>query len=73
MKLKEVYYEEVKKWFDDKLRKLLDARHEYCQLFIDNGFENLSIIKEMNDQDLRDIGITKLGHRKQILRQIQRL
>eukprot|EP00485_Elphidium_margaritaceum_P010016 CAMPEP_0202691018 /NCGR_PEP_ID=MMETSP1385-20130828/5852_1 /ASSEMBLY_ACC=CAM_ASM_000861 /TAXON_ID=933848 /ORGANISM="Elphidium margaritaceum" /LENGTH=730 /DNA_ID=CAMNT_0049346359 /DNA_START=1 /DNA_END=2193 /DNA_ORIENTATION=- len=71
--LKVAYHHEVKRWFDTKLKSLLTARHSYCRMFIEHGFENMAVIKTMTDVDLFDIGITKRGHRKQILLAIQSL
>eukprot|EP00485_Elphidium_margaritaceum_P022665 CAMPEP_0202715886 /NCGR_PEP_ID=MMETSP1385-20130828/95150_1 /ASSEMBLY_ACC=CAM_ASM_000861 /TAXON_ID=933848 /ORGANISM="Elphidium margaritaceum" /LENGTH=81 /DNA_ID=CAMNT_0049377367 /DNA_START=1 /DNA_END=246 /DNA_ORIENTATION=- len=71
--LQVVCHDDVMRWFDTKLKSLLTARHTYCRMFIENGFENMAVIKTMTDRDLFDIGITKLGHRKQILSEIQKL
>jgi hypothetical protein len=38
----------------------------YFNNFIENGFEHISLLKNINDEDLIDIGIQKLGHRKLI-------
>jgi hypothetical protein len=45
----------------------------YFNNFIENGFEHISLLKNINDEDLIDIGIQKLGHRKLILKQISQL
>ena len=31
----------------------------------------MEVIKELNDDDLKEIGITKLGHRKKLLKHIR--
>eukprot|EP01084_Bolivina_argentea_P309252 534920_1 len=44
---------------------------EYFDLFVENGFDKMEYIVYITEQDLIQIGINKLGHRKHILRQIQ--
>eukprot|EP01083_Nonionella_stella_P300997 1030386_1 len=45
---------------------------EYYSVFVDNGFDNLSFIMDITDaDDLTNIGISKIGHQKRILKQIQ--
>jgi len=46
---------------------------EYYDLFIQHGYEQLKIVREMDDTDLQTIGIEKLGHRKAILSAIDRI
>ena len=45
---------------------------EYFQLFIDEGYDFMDSIMDMNEDDLRDIGIVKKGHRKRILKCLQK-
>ena len=45
---------------------------QYAQRFADNDIE-FGILAELTDQDLRDIGISSLGHRRQLLRAIAAL
>ena len=45
---------------------------QYAQRFADNDLE-FGILAELTDQDLRDIGISSLGHRRQLLRAIAAL
>src|SRR5215831_11174506 len=44
---------------------------EYAQRFTDNGID-LSVIRDLTEQDLRDLGVL-LGHRRKILRAIAEL
>ena len=44
---------------------------EYAQRFADNGID-LSVIRDLTEQDLRDLGVL-LGHRRKILRAIAEL
>ena len=53
---------EVYKWLNDTVKLV-----QYFQLFIDDGFDDMTQILTMTDEDLADIGITKKGHRRKIL------
>eukprot|EP01083_Nonionella_stella_P279862 951946_1 len=50
-----------------------DAKVKYFKLFIVNGFDALEIVKTISYQDLLDIGVSKLSHRKVILSKAQSL
>jgi hypothetical protein len=42
---------------------------EYAQHFADNRIDDVSILRDLTDQDLKDIGVP-LGHRRKMLRAI---
>jgi hypothetical protein len=42
---------------------------QYAQPFADNDI-NFSILPDLTDQDLKEIGVASLGHRRQLLRAI---
>jgi hypothetical protein len=42
---------------------------EYAQRFADNRIDDVSILRDLTDQDLKDIGVP-LGHRRKVLRAI---
>src|SRR5262244_3735345 len=42
---------------------------EYAQRFADNRIDDVSILRDLIDQDLKDIGVP-LGHRRKMLRAI---
>jgi class 3 adenylate cyclase len=42
---------------------------EYAQRFADNRIDDVSILRDLTDQDLKDIGVP-LGHRRKMLRAI---
>ena len=47
---------------------------KYYQSFMQNGFDKLKLIQTLTDNDLRnEIGINKLGHRRNVQMAIQRL
>ena len=54
----------------DWLKKL--GMSEYAQLFADNSIDDVSILRDLTDQDLKDVGVP-LGHRRKILRAIAEL
>src|SRR5215469_4044664 len=54
----------------DWLEKL--GMSEYAQHFADNDID-FSILGDLTDQDLKDIGVASLGHRRKILRAIAEL
>jgi class 3 adenylate cyclase len=45
---------------------------EYTQRFVENHIDE-SIIRELTDQDLKDLGVGSLGHRRKLLRAIREL
>ena len=44
---------------------------QYYHTFVDNGFEDLNSIMDITMDELKQIGIFKLGHRKKIFKHIQ--
>eukprot|EP01084_Bolivina_argentea_P095611 171871_1 len=66
-------YESVKQWFFESVAVPHDCKQIYYDKFIENGFDNFVGIKHMNNADLMDIGVDKLGHRKTILVSTQKL
>eukprot|EP01084_Bolivina_argentea_P051934 95451_1 len=46
---------------------------EYIPIFIENGFDDMRAIKIMDKDDLDEIGIQKLGHKKRIIFCIEEL
>jgi class 3 adenylate cyclase len=52
------------------LKKL--GMSEYAERFADNRIDDVSILRDLTDQDLKDIGVP-LGHRRKILRAIAEL
>jgi class 3 adenylate cyclase len=45
---------------------------EYAERFVENHIDE-SIIRDLTDQDLKDLGVGSLGHRRKLLRAIQEL
>jgi len=44
---------------------------QYLPLFMEHGYDDMEVVREMNDAELRAIGIDKAGHRKRILRELR--
>ena len=57
-----------RKWMENTLKL-----PEYTALFIENGIENLNVVRMLTVTELNQIGISKIGHRMQILRAISML
>src|SRR5512144_2653387 len=45
---------------------------EYAQRFADNDID-LTILRDLTDQDLKELGVASLGHRRKLLRAIAEL
>ena len=60
--------EEVKKWMTDIVKL-----PQYIDLFLEQGFESLDIIKCIKMDDLTSIGMDKRGHNIKILKEIAKL
>ena len=54
----------------DWLKKL--GMSEYAERFAENHIDE-SVIRELTDQDLKDLGVVSLGHRRKMLRAIRDL
>merc|ERR1719419_733960 len=61
---------------EEKLRKWLESEvklPQYFQVLNDNGFDDLEGALELTEQDLREMGIDKMGHRRKIMKKVQEL
>jgi class 3 adenylate cyclase len=56
----------IEEWLDDL------GLGEYASRFVENDID-LSIVRDLSDQDLKEIGIASLGHRRKLLRAISEL
>ena len=45
---------------------------QYTQRFVENAI-NFSILPDLTDQDLKELGVASLGHRRQLLRAMAQL
>jgi class 3 adenylate cyclase len=54
----------------DWLKKL--GMSEYTESFVENHIDE-AVIRDLSDQDLKDLGVGSLGHRRKLLRAIQEL
>eukprot|EP01083_Nonionella_stella_P087953 244886_1 len=69
--LHDMRYSGLKQFFEDMTALTEEIKVEYFKLFVLNGFDTLEIVQTVSHQDLLDIGVTKLGHRKIILLKAQ--
>ena len=54
----------ISKWLRNK------GLEEYGDLLIDHGFDRMELVLEMTDHDLQSIGISKVGHRRLLMMEI---
>ena len=54
--------QEFKDWIEKELKL-----PQYYDLFVKNGVETLKVMQMFTMNELKDIGISKIGHRMQIL------
>ncbi|KAK3092063.1 hypothetical protein FSP39_024839 [Pinctada imbricata] len=45
----------------------------YAQAFLDNGYDELEVCKQIGDPDLDAIGVTKVNHRRRVLQAVVKL
>eukprot|EP00483_Globobulimina_turgida_P003747 UN03753 len=55
--------EKVEKWFEEKIKL-----SQYCEVFIEQGFDSLEVIMAITKEDLIAMGIDKVGHQRKILK-----
>uniref|UniRef100_A0A8C9XRI7 Caskin-2 n=1 Tax=Sander lucioperca TaxID=283035 RepID=A0A8C9XRI7_SANLU len=46
---------------------------QYQKRLCDNGYDSITIVKDITWEDLQEIGITKLGHQKKLMLAVKRL
>ncbi|KAM6905203.1 caskin-2 [Xenentodon cancila] len=46
---------------------------QYHKKLIENGYDSISIVKDLTWEDLQEIGITKLGHQKKLMLAVRKL
>ncbi|XP_042363988.1 caskin-2-like [Plectropomus leopardus] len=49
------------------------ALPQYHKRLCENGYDSISIVKDITWEDLQEIGITKLGHQKKLMLAVKRL
>eukprot|EP01084_Bolivina_argentea_P131408 231945_1 len=60
-------------WFQKEVKLNEEFNKKYFDIMIENGFDTIDGIKEIEDNHLMMIGIKKLGHRVKIMNAIKRL
>ena len=46
---------------------------QYYELFVENGIESMKVVELLEERDLIDMGITKIGHQIKFLNAIDSL
>ena len=64
----EMEEEKLRKWLEDIVRL-----PQYYEILVDQGFEDLESMKDITMDNLKEIGIDKLGHRSKIFKYAQQL
>eukprot|EP01083_Nonionella_stella_P158283 514982_1 len=65
----QIQREELREWLEEKLKF-----GQYYDVFVDNGYESLDIVKEITDQnELKEIGIVLKGHLLKLMTEIKKL
>ena len=59
--------QEIYDWFNQNIKLNETLKNEYFNLFINNEYNKLSLIKEINENILIEIGINNKLHRKELL------
>eukprot|EP01084_Bolivina_argentea_P313957 543761_1 len=59
-------------WFRDNVHLTVNI-DQYLKMLLDEGIDNFEIAKTITMDELKEIGITKLGHRKTIYLALQKL
>ena len=63
MKVEGLTLDPVWTWLKEKVEL-----PEYYNIFIENGFDSMKIISDIDKEDLKEIGINKRGHQNLILK-----
>ena len=58
----------LKKWMEEEVKL-----PQYFDLLKENGFEDLDGVQDLTDNDLREMGIEKMGHRRKIIKFVSKL
>ena len=61
-------HEDVKRWLNDVVRL-----KEYESIFVSNGIDSMEIVKSLNKDYLKEMGITKIGHQIKFLNAVDAL
>ena len=58
----------MKRWLQNKVKL-----PQYIDNLVSNGFDDLDLVKEIQMEDLQEIGVDLLGHRRKIITEVGRL
>eukprot|EP01084_Bolivina_argentea_P158020 275311_1 len=60
--------QEIKVWLENEVNL-----EEYYDVFIENGFEDIESLQDLDENIMNSIGITKVGHRMKLMKYIKNL
>ena len=58
----------MKNWIKDEVKL-----SQYCELLMENGFEDMESMKDITMEHLREMGINKMGHRLKLMKSVAKL
>ena len=61
----------IQQWLSQTLQLDQDDVTKYSSLFINNGYENISSLRDINEQTLINIGIDHAMHRRTLLSELK--
>ena len=59
---------EFQEWLSNEVKLI-----QYHKILVENGYDNMDAIETLNLDILREIGVNKIGHRHQIMRNVDKL
>eukprot|EP01083_Nonionella_stella_P300230 1023785_1 len=62
----------IKQWFNTSVNLTAD-NERYFRMFVAYGYDDMSLVKEITETELIEMGITKLAHKKRILSAIRNI
>eukprot|EP01083_Nonionella_stella_P064261 167330_1 len=62
----------ITNWFQNHV-KLEESNQKYYSLFMKDGYDQMSLIAELTNENLIDMGIDKKAHRKRIMKAVELL
>eukprot|EP01083_Nonionella_stella_P312063 1114762_1 len=65
-------HDDIRQWFNSSVNLQAD-NEKYLEIFINYGYDEMSLIQEIKESDLDTMGITKLAHKNRIMNAIKNI
>eukprot|EP01083_Nonionella_stella_P001721 4899_1 len=65
-------HDDIRQWFNSSVNLQAD-NEKYLEIFINYGYDEMSLIQEIKESDLDTMGITKLAHKNRIMSAIKNI